>query len=93
MFAAALLAADYYYTKCLNKKISITTLAVISFLSVIVMIVIFSMYGAKRNGLDWSYALTVAGSFMFLAAGIMGVIQSLHSKSSEHEVAVPADYN
>jgi len=85
MLAAAVLAADYYYTKCLNKKISITTLAIISFVSVIIMIVIFSVYGAKRNGLDWSYGLTVAGSFMFLAAGVMGVIQALQSKSNEIE--------
>ena len=51
------------------------------------MIVIFATYGAKRNGLDWSYGLTVAASGMFLIAGSMGVVQRVRIHLAERQQA------
>ena len=44
-------------------------------LSVIFLIVSFSIYGALRNGLDWSYALSVSGTILFFIAGVLGLVR------------------
>jgi ABC-type glycerol-3-phosphate transport system permease component len=85
IFAAAFLAYDHYYVHFLSKSSSIVAVALICFISVIHMMAIFITYGLKRNGLDWSYGLTVAGSCLFAIAGSLAVLQRFLLKGPEHK--------
>lgn len=83
---------DHFYGTRMSKNVTAVSMVILSFINVIILVVAYSIYGTKRNGLDWSYGLSVSGGCLFLIASILGVFQLVCLKSDSSEETFIDDF-
>ncbi|KAK2167851.1 hypothetical protein LSH36_23g07027 [Paralvinella palmiformis] len=79
LILAFLLVCIYMCVHSLSKNKTLIALVIVCFLSVVFMVIGFIIYGSKRDGLHWSFAVTVISSILCLVAGILSVVQMRQS--------------
>jgi hypothetical protein len=67
----------FVHSLMISKNILLIVFTAVSFAAVLFMLIGFIIFGAKhdRGGLNWSYAFSVIGAILCLAAGILAVVQ------------------
>lgn len=79
LIIAFLLVCIYMCVHSLSKNKTLIALVIVCFLSVVFMVIGFIIYGSKRDGLHWSFAVTVISSILCLVAGVLSVVQMRQS--------------
>ena len=79
LLIAFLLICLYMCIHTVSKNTTLLALVIVCFITVVFMVIGFVIYGAKRDGLHWSFAVTVLSSILCLIAGILSLVQMRQS--------------